>query len=214
LNFYEAIIGAVLTGDEKTTVDLVKKALAQGLQPQAIINQALVVGINAVGDRYKSGEYFIPEMLCGAKAMQKGMEYVKPLIQAEVNPCLGKVVIGTVAGDIHDIGKNIVAIMLEAAGFQVYDLGCDVSPQAFAAAVKEHEADLLGMSALLTTTMFSMKKTLDELQEQGLREKVKVMIGGAVVNQDFAVKIGADGYAGDSAAAVDLAKSLIGQRMI
>ncbi len=211
INLFDKIINAIVMLEENEVEELVNEALKQGINPLEILNNALVVGINVVGDRFNSGEYFLPELICGASAMQRGLEIVKPLIKASgTNIFIGKVVMGTVSGDIHDIGKNIVARMLETAGFEVIDLGCDVPPTAFVDAVEKHEAKLIGLSTLLTTTMFYMQDTIEELNKRGLRDRVKVMVGGAVINQSFADRIGADSYAEDAASAVELAKRLIG----
>lgn len=195
--------------DEEETVSLVNMALEQGYPPLEIMNNALIPGIYVVGERFRDGVYFIPEMVCGASAMQKGMDILKPLVESTSDQFEGKVVIGTIAGDMHDIGKNIVAIMLEAAGFQVFDLGCDVPAKTFVDAVEENETNLIGVSALLSTTMLSISDVIDELNKRGLRDRVKVMIGGAAVTQTFADRIGADGYAKDAMNAVQVAKKLI-----
>lgn len=178
-----------------------------------ILKEALVPGVDVLTEKFKTNEIFIPELLCGVRAFQKGLDIIKPLISAEDGFSLGVAVIGTVSGDIHDLGKNIVAIMLESAGFQVVDLGIDVSADAFADAVQIHQASIVGLSALLTTTMTYMPEVISKLEERGLKNRVKVIVGGAVINQSFADRIGADGYAKDAPAAVVLAKSLLNGRL-
>lgn len=206
---YEALSDCVIEGDDERADKLTQKAIDAGADPVEIITQGLTGGMSVVGARFKTGEMFVPEVLASARAMSVGMELVKPLILAGDMPSAGKVVIGTVKGDLHDIGKNLVAMLLESAGFTVINVGTDIEPAAFVQAVKDSEADLLGLSALLTTTMLAMKATIDALAEAGLRDKVKVIVGGAPVTQDFADEIGADGFAYDGGAAIDLCKSLI-----
>jgi 5-methyltetrahydrofolate--homocysteine methyltransferase len=179
------------------------------MDPLEIINQGLVAGMNVVGPRFKAGEMFVPEVLMSAKALHAGMELVKEKLVDFEMPSEGKVVIGTVKGDLHDIGKNLVAIMLESSGYDVVNLGVDIPPEKFAEAVKEHNPQVVGLSALLTTTMLAMKETIDYLKEEGLRDQVKVIIGGAPVTEDFSVEIGADGYAPDGGSAVELVKGLL-----
>ena len=206
---YEALSECVIEGDDGRAGKLTQKAIDAGADPVEIITQGLTGGMSIVGARFKSGEMFVPEVLASARAMSVGMDLVKPLILAGDMPSAGKVVIGTVKGDLHDIGKNLVAMLLESAGFTVINVGTDIEPAMFVQAVKDSEADVLGLSALLTTTMLAMKATIDALAEAGLRDKVKVIIGGAPVTQDFADEIGADGFAYDGGAAIDLCKSLI-----
>ena len=206
---YEALSDCVIEGDDERAGKLTQKAIDAGADPVEIITQGLTGGMSVVGARFKTGEMFVPEVLASARAMSVGMELVKPLILGGDMPSAGKVVIGTVKGDLHDIGKNLVAMLLESAGFTVINVGTDIEPAAFVQAVKDSEADLLGLSALLTTTMLAMKATIDALAEAGLRDKVKVIVGGAPVTQDFADEIGADGFAYDGGAAIDLCKSLI-----
>jgi len=206
---YEALSDCVIEGDDERAGRLTQKAIDAGADPVEIITQGLTGGMSIVGARFKSGEMFVPEVLASARAMSVGMDLVKPLILAGDMPSAGKVVIGTVKGDLHDIGKNLVAMLLESAGFTVINVGTDIEPAAFVQAVKDSEADVLGLSALLTTTMLAMKATIDALAEAGLRDKVKVIVGGAPVTQDFANEIGADGFAYDGGAAIDLCKSLI-----
>ena len=206
----ETIYEAVLRGDAKTAVAETQAALDEGTSAPDILHQALISAMTEVGRLFEIGEKFVPEMLIAARAMQQSLVILKPLlVEADVKT-VGKVVIGTVAGDLHDIGKNLVAMMMEGAGFEIVDLGTDVAPEKFVAAVQEHEPDLVGMSALLTTTMASIGKTLEALTEAGVREKVKVMIGGAPITHDFADKVGADGFAPDAGSASRMAKALLG----
>jgi 5-methyltetrahydrofolate--homocysteine methyltransferase len=197
-------------GKFRETPGLTQQALDEGLKPGQILQDGLIAGMDEVGRDFKAGELFVPEVLVAAKSMHAAMDVLRPLLAGEEVPTRGKYVIGTVQGDLHDIGKNLVGMMLEGAGFEVIDLGTDISPQAFADAVKTHRPHLLGMSALLTTTMLAMKVVIDALGQAGLRDQVKVMVGGAPVTADFAQEIGADGYASDAAAAVDMARSLVG----
>lgn len=206
----EAIYEAVLKGDAKGAATAVQADLEAGTPAEAILHQACIPAMTEVGRLFEIGEKFVPEMLIAARAMQAAVNILKPhLLEADIN-VLGKVVIGTVAGDLHDIGKNLVAMMLEGAGFEIVDLGTDVTPEKFVQAVRESKPDLIGMSALLTTTMASMTATIEALTEAGLRDGVKVMIGGAPITQDFANKIGADGFAADAGSATRVAKALVG----
>ena len=206
----EAIYTAVLEGDAAGAKSGVNAALAAGLNPETILKDGLIAAMGEVGRLFEENEYFVPEMLVAARAMQAGLTLLKPHLAAGGAVATGKVVIGTVKGDLHDIGKNLVAMMLEGAGFEVIDLGTDVSPEKFVKAVLEHKPQLVGMSALLTTTMPGMGNTVKALTEAGLRQQVKVMIGGAPVTEAFARQIGADGYSTDASSAVRLAKALIG----
>ena len=206
----EAIYEAVLNGDAGKAEAGVSDALEANTPADDILYKACIPAMEEVGRLFEEGEKFVPEMLISARAMQKAMGLLKPhLLQADIKTA-GKVIVGTVAGDLHDIGKNLVAMMLEGSGFEVIDLGTDVSPQQFVDAVREHEPQVIGMSALLTTTMPSMGATIEALKEAGLREGVKVMIGGAPITQDFADKIGADGFAPDASSASRKAKALVG----
>ena len=207
---FRSIADAVKAGRRKNVVALVNEALAEGVSAEQILNQGLVVGMNELGEMFKNNEVYVPEVLIAARAMKSGTEILKPLLAEDNVQSLGTVAIGTVQGDLHDIGKNLVGMMLEGAGFTVLDLGVDVSPEKFLAAVKESGAQIIGMSALLTTTMPNMKATIDALKDAGVRENVKVMIGGAPITQAFADEIGADGYSSDAASASQLAKKLIG----
>jgi 5-methyltetrahydrofolate--homocysteine methyltransferase len=203
----KALAEAVIKGDQNTSVEITKAALDEGTAPKKILDEGLIAGMDVVGARFKKNEIYIPEVLIAARAMKMAMEILEPeLVKAGVEP-VGKLLIGTVQGDLHDIGKNLVAMMLKGAGFEVIDLGVDVKPEKFIEQVKSSNAQLIGMSALLTTTMPGMEKTIKALKDAGV--PVKVMIGGAPVTKEFADKIGADGYAPDAASAVDMAKSLV-----
>ena len=204
-----SIYEAVIRGDRTAVEAGVKKALEEGAEPDVILNEGLILAMDEVGKRFESGEFFVPEMLIAARAMKTGVAILGPrLINSGVKP-LGKVVIGTVAGDLHDIGKNLVGLMLEGAGFEVIDVGTDVSSERFIEAVRNEKPNLLGLSALLTTTMSGMTEVINKLIENNLRDKVKVFIGGAPVTQTFADQIGADAYADDAAAASRKAKELL-----
>ena len=208
---FRAIADAVKAGRAKVVKTLVNEALAEGANPEALLNEGLVVGMNELGIMFKNNEVYVPEVLIAARAMKAGTEILKPLLAAANVQSLGKVAIGTVKGDLHDIGKNLVGMMLEGAGFTVIDLGVDVSPEQYVDAVANQGAQIVGMSALLTTTMQSIKDGIEALKAAGLRDKVRVMIGGAPVTQSFADEVGADGYSSDAASAADLAKELIKQ---
>jgi len=203
----KALADAVIRGDQATAVNVTKQALKEGTAPKQVLDQGLIAGMDVVGSRFKNNEIYIPEVLIAARAMKMAMEVLEPeLAKAGVKP-IGKLIIGTVQGDLHDIGKNLVAMMLKGAGFEVIDLGVDVSPDKFATEAKARNVNLIGMSALLTTTMPGMEKTIKALQTAGV--KAKVMVGGAPVTQSFADRIGAHGYSPDAASAVDMAKSLV-----
>jgi len=204
----QALAQAIINGKAPDAVSLTEAALAEGVSPEAVLNDGLVAGMNVVGVKFKNNEFYVPEVLIAARAMSKAMELLEPaLVKSGVEP-KGKVAIGTVKGDLHDIGKNLVAMMLKGAGFQIMDLGVDVKPEKFVEAVKEG-ADVVALSALLTTTMPAMKETIEALKTDGVRDKAFVMIGGAPVTQNYADEIGADGYAPDAASAVDTAKKLL-----
>jgi 5-methyltetrahydrofolate--homocysteine methyltransferase len=203
------IYEAILEGQQKKAVEKVNQALAENVDPSIILNEGMVKAMAEVGRLFEEGEYFVPEMLIAARAMQNGLAILKPhLVQADIKSS-GKVVAGTVKGDLHDIGKNLVAMMLEGAAFEIVDLGSDVSPEKFVEAVRSSGADIVAMSALLTTTMPNMKTTIEALEAAGLRDKVKVIVGGAPLTPEYAKQIGADGYAADASRAVALAKSMI-----
>jgi 5-methyltetrahydrofolate--homocysteine methyltransferase len=201
---------ALIAGNAQRVKELTEQAVRDGVSPADILNKGLVPGMAVIGERFKNNEVYVPEVLIAARAMKAGMAIIKPLlVEANVEP-IGRVVIGTVKGDLHDIGKNLVGMMLEGAGFEVIDAGVDVAPEKFVSVAKEKNARLIGLSALLTTTMPSMKDTISKLESEGVRGEFKVMIGGAPVTQRYADEIGADGYAPDASSAVDLAKSLLG----
>ncbi|HEX42194.1 MAG TPA: cobalamin-binding protein [Phycisphaerales bacterium] len=203
----KALADAVIKGDQKTAVEITRTALGEGASPKEVLENGLIAGMDVVGARFKKNEVYIPEVLISARAMKMAMELLEPaLAKAGVKP-KGTFVVGTVAGDLHDIGKNLVSMMMKGAGFQVVDLGVDVSAEKFVAETTKSNAQLVGMSALLTTTMPGMEKTIKALREAGV--SAKVMIGGAPVTQDYANRVGADGYAPDAASAVDTAKSLV-----
>ncbi len=199
---------AILTGNFKSAREITQQALAAGIDPQALVQEQMIPAMDEVGRRYEANEYFVPELLISARAMKACLELIRPLLAARGAEPAGRVVIGTVKGDLHDIGKNLVAAMLEGAGFEVIDLGVDVAPEKFIAALNERRAGLVAMSALLTTTMNSMKTTVDAINAAGVRNKVKIMIGGAPVTQKYADEIGADGYSNNANAAVALARRL------
>lgn len=200
---------AVFRGDFAGVKEMTQSLIDSGAAPIEIINEGLIGGMNIVAPKFKAGEMFVPEVMMSARAMHEGLEVVKPLIADTDVPSKGTILIGTVAGDLHDIGKNLVVMILESGGFKVIDLGVDVAPDKFVAAVKEHKPQIIGMSALLTTTMPAMKTTLDALTDAGLRDSVKVIIGGAPVSDSFADQIGADGFASDAMAAKELCEKLV-----
>ena len=200
----------IMDGDMEVAEEKVQEALEAGIGPGRILNEGMIAAMAEVGQLFEEGEFFVPEMLIAARAMQGGMAVLKPHLAEGDVQCPGKVVIGTVKGDLHDIGKNLVAMMLEGAAFEIVDLGTDVSAEKFVDAVKESGANVVAMSALLTTTMPNMENTIAALTDAGLRDKVKIMVGGAPLTQDYADKIGADGYAADANQAVASAKSLVG----
>ena len=206
---FEDLSKQVITGNQVKVKEVTQALIDEGSVPLDIINLGLIAGMNIVGSRFKNGEMFVPEVLMAAKSMSAGIEIVKPLIADKDMPSIGKVLLGTVKGDLHDIGKNLVGMMLESGGFTVINMGIDISPEQFIKAVKEHNPDILAMSALLTTTMLHMKDTIELLKEEGLHNKVKVIVGGAPISQDFADEVGADGFAPDAASAVDLCKKLL-----
>jgi 5-methyltetrahydrofolate--homocysteine methyltransferase len=206
----QEIVQSIIDGEQKVTVIKVQQAIDEGIEPELILNQGMVAGMAEVGRLFEEGEYFVPEMLISARAMQHGMNLLKPhLVKAEVKSA-ARVVAGTVQGDLHDIGKNLVCMMLEGAAFEIIDLGSDVKPEKFVEAVQNTGAQMIAMSALLTTTMPNMRTTIEALKAAGLRGKVKIMVGGAPLTQQYANEIGADGYAPDASRAVALAKSLVG----
>ena len=205
---YEALAEGIMKGDAGAVESEVNKALNEGGEPEDVLVKGLIRSMTVVSERFAAGEMFIPEVLMCANAMHKGLDIVMPLLTKSSQKAMARVVMGTVEGDIHDIGKKIVSLLLEGNGYEVVDLGVDVKAEAFAQAIGEHKPDILGMSALLTTTMPNMSKTIDLLRERGLREKIKIMVGGAPVNEQFAKSIGADGYAPEAGSAVALVKKL------
>ena len=205
----QAVFQSIVEGDNAGVQANVKTALAAGVPAGSVLTDGLIAGMAEVGRLFEEGEYFVPEMLISARAMKSAMTILKPLLTAGEVGGAGKVIIGTVKGDLHDIGKNLVGLMLEGAGFQVVDLGSDVSAEKWVETTKEHTPDIVAMSALLTTTMVNMRSAINALEEAGLRGKIKIMIGGAPVTEAFAQQIGADGYAADASRAVATAKSLL-----
>lgn len=197
---------AVIAGDAAATRSITELALKEGIDPVQLVDQYLVPAMDEVGRRFECNEYFVPELLLSARAMKGALEIIRPLLVARGTEPVGRVVIGTVKGDLHDIGKNLVAAMLEGGGFEVIDLGVNVSPERFIQTVREKNAQIIAMSALLTTTMPAMKTTIDALKQAGVREKVKVLIGGAPITQKYADEIGADGFSDNAVGAVALAK--------
>ena len=203
------IVSRLHEGDKDQVTELVKQALDQKISPAEILDEGLIIGMDEVGKGFKDGILFVPEVLIAARAMQAGMNLLRPLLVKSNVPSAGKYVIGVMKGDLHDIGKNLVKMMMEGAGFETVDLGTDVHPDIFIESVKKHQPKIIGMSALLTTTMPYMKTTIAALKSAGLRSSVKVMVGGAPVTASFAEQIGADAYAPDAATAVDAARTLI-----
>ncbi|UCD83876.1 MAG: corrinoid protein [Deltaproteobacteria bacterium] len=209
---YENIAEAVRTGEEDVVQKLVHQALDRGDSPQAILDEALISAMDEVGQLFEQEEIFLPELLVAANAMKAGVEILKPLLGEDAIKSYGTVIIGTVQGDLHDIGKSLVSMMLERGGFKIIDLGTDVSPENFIQSLKDNpETKVLGMSALLTTTMPEMKTTIEALEKAGLRDKVKVIIGGAPVTNAFAQEIAADAYAPDAVAAKNIVRQLVGE---
>lgn len=211
---YPIMARALILGDRDTVAKKTREGLDLQMNPKDLIFKGLIPGMDVVGEKFRRNEYYVPQVLLSARAMYAGLDLLKPLITAsKTSEYLGTVVIGTAQGDLHDIGKNLVAMMLEGAGFKVHNLGRDVAPEVFVAAVQEHGADIVGISALMTTTMPAMKRTIDALIKAGVRDRVKVMIGGAPVSQAYADEIGADGHAKDSTLAVVKAKALVGKEV-
>ena len=205
----QEIYNGIVDGDQNTTKEKVQQAIDENIEPSVILNKAMISAMAKVGQMFEEGEYFVPEMLIAARAMKTGMDVLKPkLVDSDIQP-LGLVAAGTVKGDLHDIGKNLVCMMLEGAGFQVIDLGTDVAPETFIEVVREQQPNIIAMSALLTTTMASMKTTIQALEQAGLRDKVKILVGGAPITDAYAKQIGADGYAEDASRAAKLAKSMM-----
>ena len=202
----------IIDGDNKRAAELAQQALNEGTSPVDVLNQGLQAGVAVIGQRFRDGECFVPEVLLAARAMHAGLDVLRPHLADTGASTIGRVVIGTVAGDLHDIGKNLVGMMLEGTGFEVIDLGVDLSTQAIVEAVEKHSPDILGLSALITTTMPAMEQTIRALEEGEVRDRVKVIVGGAPVTREYASRIGADAYGADAGDAVDVCKALLGQR--
>ncbi len=205
----QKLYDAVLNGDQKTSIAVTQEALAEGTNPLDMITNYMVPAMDEVGRRFECEDYFVPELLLSARAMKGSLEILRPLLAAQGAQPAGRVVIGTVKGDLHDIGKNLVASMLEGGGFEVMDLGADVSPEKFIAAIRERGANIVCLSALLTVTMPSMRTTIEAFKAAGVRDQVKVLVGGAPVTAQFATEIGADGYSDNANGAVALARTLV-----
>lgn len=206
----QVLAESIIKGKKKDAVEMTQQAINEGIDPQTIITNGLIAGMAVVGAKFKANEFYVPEVLIAARAMKESMVLLKPLLAETGAKPVGIVAIGTVKGDLHDIGKNLVSMMLQGNGFEVLDLGVDVAPEKFVEAIKEQNANIVALSALLTTTMPAMKQTIDAIEAAGVRGGVKIMIGGAPVTQKFSDEIGADGYSPDAASAVDTAKALIG----
>ena len=207
---YEQLSTVILEGESAKSPQLVQKALDEGLSAKEILENGLIVGMNEVGARFKRGDMFVPEVLMAAKSMQAGLTVLRPELVASGAQLIGTIVMGTVKGDLHDIGKNLVGMLCEGAGFEVIDLGFNVEPEKFIEAIKQHQPNIVGLSALLTTTMRAMGHTINAIEEAGLRDQVKIMVGGAPVDAEFAERIGADGYGSNAPSGADLAKRLAG----
>jgi 5-methyltetrahydrofolate--homocysteine methyltransferase len=212
MNILAEITNAIISGDHDKVDKLTRQGIAEGIPPKPILDDGLLAGMSVVGERFKKHEIFLPDVLLAAKAMYAGMDQLRPLLITEGIPSIGKIVMGSVRGDLHDIGKNLVAIMLRGAGFEVIDLGHDVAPEKMVETAKEQQVPLIGMSALLTTTMPVMGKVVELLKEEKLDSDIKTVVGGAPVTEAFAREIGADAYGFDAANAVDVVKSLVGRR--
>jgi len=210
---FKLIVDSLIEFDEAKVLKLVQNGLDEGVAAKEILNQGLIAGMDVVGEKMENEDMFIPEVLMAAKVMSAAVGILKPLLAEEDISAMGRVIIGTVKGDLHDIGKNLVAMMLESAGFEVYNLGVDISPDKFVSEVNEKSANMVCLSALLTTTMPMMKQTIDAVVESGLRDRVKIMVGGAPVTKEYANEIGADGYASDAGSATKLAKALLHDKL-
>ena len=206
---YSRMANALIAGDGEEVLKLVQAALDEGIQAQEIIDQGLLVGMDILGQRFKTGEIFIPEVINSAQIMKAAMSILRPHLSEGQSAALGKAVIGTVEGDLHDIGKNLVVMLFEGAGFEVVDLGIDVKPSTFVEAAKNHKPDILGMSSLLTTTVLKMEETINALTEAGIRDQIKIIAGGQAVNQQLVDKIGGDAYGFNATLAVEKAKELL-----
>lgn len=209
---YADLAKSVIEGQKDQVLDQVKGLIAAGNSPLEIVNEGLIAGMNVVGVRFKAGDMYVPEVLMAAKSMSGGLELVKPLIAAADQKSKGKILLGTVKGDLHDIGKNLVGMLIESGGLEVINMGVDVPSEDFIDAIIEHEPDIVALSALLTTTMPAMQDVIEMLEDEDLRSKVKVIIGGAPVSQEYADTIGADGYAPDAGSAVELCKKLLASK--
>jgi len=207
---FEKLSTAILEGDSDASASITQQGLDEGISAADLLNNGLIVGMNEVGVRFKAGDMFVPEVLMSAESMAAGMDLLRPLLAESGTKMAGTIVMGTVQGDLHDIGKNLVSMMCEGAGFQIVNIGFDAAPDKFIEAIKEHQPEIVGMSAMLTTTMRAMGHTIKAIEEAGLRDKVKVMVGGAPVDQEFADRIGADGYGANAPASSELAKQLVG----
>jgi 5-methyltetrahydrofolate--homocysteine methyltransferase len=207
---FEKLSTAILEGDSETSASLTQQGLDESVPAKDILDNGLIVGMDEVGVRFKAGDMFVPEVLMSAEAMTAGMDLLRPILAEAGVVMAGTIIMGTVKGDLHDIGKNLVSMMCEGAGFQIVNLGFNVEPQKFIEAIKGHQPDIIGMSAMLTTTMRSMGHTIKAIEEAGLRDQIKVMVGGAPVDQEFAERIGADGYGANAPTSAELAKQLVG----
>jgi 5-methyltetrahydrofolate--homocysteine methyltransferase len=205
----EYIFDGIIKGDQVAVRQNVQRAMDEGIEARVILNEALIAAMEKVGSLFECNEFYVPEMLVSARAMKAGLEILRPKLMSDDVEETGSVIVGTVQGDLHDIGKKLVAIMLEGAGFKVEDLGVDIPPEEFVTAIRDNKVDILAMSALLTTTMTHMETTIKAIEEAGVRDRVKIIVGGAPVTDEFAQKIGADGFAPDASLAVKLAKSLL-----
>jgi 5-methyltetrahydrofolate--homocysteine methyltransferase len=208
-DLFERLSTAILEGDSEKTPKLVTRALKKDHAPQEILDNGLVVGMAEVGVRFKRGDMFVPEVLMSAEAMAAGMEILRPELIASGAKLIGKILMGTVKGDLHDIGKNLVSMMCEGNGFEIIDIGFNAPPEKFIEAIKEHQPNIVGMSAMLTTTMRAMGHTIKAIEEAGLRDQVKIIVGGAPVDAEFAERIGADGYGSNAPSGAELAKQLV-----
>jgi 5-methyltetrahydrofolate--homocysteine methyltransferase len=208
----QPLYDAILNGDAKLAVAATREALAASVPPMDLVNSYMVPAMDEVGGRFEREEYFVPELLLAARAMKAALDLIRPLLAAAGAQPVGKVVIGTVKGDLHDIGKNLVGSMLEGSGFEVFDLGADVPPERIVAAIREKNPDIIALSALLTVTMNSMKAVIEAVQSAGLRDRVRIIVGGAPVSQQFAERIGADGYSESAMGAVTLARNIMRER--
>lgn len=206
----EKIKNAVITYKPAEVKELCQQALNEGIEPERILSEGLIEGMNVIGVKFKNSEIFIPEVLIAAKATHEGLDVLKPILSQRESETKGKVVMGTVKDDLHDIGKNLVIMMLEGAGFEVVDLGVNVSPENFVAAIQEHQPQIVGMSSLITSTLHWVEETIKVIQNSGLRDSVKIMVGGAPVTEDWAKEIGADAFGRDATAAVEAARQLLG----